>query len=162
MAATTPNKILLKTNDRDALSRPIKDAIAGGTITPGDMVEEYLDSGTLKVRRVSAADSALAGRMVALENIYNKDNQVKAIDANYSAGDNVRYVLLNAGDEFLANLELNDATTYGEALTCSNVGQVHDAPATATDIVANSIVGFALEALSASASVVQRVKIRAA
>jgi len=89
-----------------------KEGIAGGTITPGDLVDA-LPNGA--VSRQGAADAS-AQKAFALERDVTGDD----IDTDYAANDTVMYALCSPGVEVNANV--GGAITAGDILESGAAG----------------------------------------
>lgn len=90
MASTTPKRIVLSDDPfvrREALA-------AAEAITPGQLIE-FTTSLTVR-KHATAAGNAVA--MFAIENQYDDDNSVAAIDSPYGTADTVQYIIGRPGD----------------------------------------------------------------
>lgn len=150
-----PKTVLLKGD-------PIrKEAIAGGAITPGHLVD-FDNNGALVVHATAGGDAA---PRFAIEEEFIGDG----IDTAYAAGDQVQYVIARPGDEIYAILAAGQQITIGMALESAGNGtlRAHTQPvvdvgaAQDYSIATNAIVGYALENVTTVAAVA-RIKIEAA
>ena len=114
-----PNTILLK-------GRGIrKEAVAGGTITPGDLLT--INSSAQLIRHATAGGKA--GALFAVEN----DIVGKEIDDNYSANDYVQAEYLTTGCEVYANVAAAAAAiVIGDLLESDGTGGLRKAAASLT------------------------------
>lgn len=154
MAGTNPNTILLKPNGGDYDERPVEEALAGGTITPGMLI--LFSSGNV-IANGTAAD-ADAPAMWALEKEFLDPNVVTdpPIDVTYTSGQTVRYIWSQPGDKLYALLEAGANVARGAPLESNGAG--------ALQAYSNGkIIAFADEAKdnSVGGSAV-RIKVRAA
>ena len=150
MAATAPNTILLRVNERDG-ERPIyEDAVDGGaTVTPGEFL--VLDGGDIEPHGTAAGSGFLP--MVAVENIYKTVSGTKAIDTTYAATELCRYVIPQRGDKVYAWIEAgNAAVVEGAALESGASGNLQTA-------TTGQVLAYAAEAVDNSGGG-SRVRIR--
>lgn len=124
-----------------------KEANAGGTITPGHLIDW---SGVDLV--VHASAGANAQKMFAVED----DIQGNDLDDDYSSGDNVLYAVFSPGEEVYAFLAAGENASQGDYLESNGDGtlRVHvpEVGSGADAVVVNQIVGRATVALDLSAS----------
>lgn len=125
-----------------------KEASAGGTITPGHLIEF---SGADDVI-VHATAGGLATKAFAVED----DIQGNDIDDDYLSGVNVLYRVFHSGEEVRAWLAAGENASKGSYLESNGDGllRVHvpEVGSGAAAVVVNQIVGIATVALDLSAS----------
>ena len=123
-----------------------KEAIANAAITPGHLVERM---STGKVR-VHANAGQNAQRMFAIEDSL----QGKEISEDYSATNQVRFVVCRRGDEVVGILADGETAVIGSFLESNGNGElkVHAAGSAAVVEYPECIVGIALDAVDASDS----------
>jgi hypothetical protein len=113
------------------LSGPIHlvvDVPAGEAITPGHLIEMYLDGSTTKWRK-NASATEIAAHAVALEQIeFNK-----TIDDDYVAGDLVRAGFLGVGAVFYPLIASGQDIVKCELLQSAGDGTMKAATATTAD-----------------------------
>jgi len=122
-----------------------KEAIAAEAITPGELVA--FDANEKLVPHGSAGGNAQ--KMFAIEEDFVGDG----IDTDYSAGDQVQYVVAQRGDELYAFIEAAANVSRGDALESNGAGalQAHTAVSivesgSATKSVpVNALVAYAAE-----------------
>lgn len=135
----------------------VKEALAGGAITPGHLLEKT-STGTVVVHNSS---NVAAQKMFALENLPVAGGIADA----YASGDTVRYAILKSGDE--VNVLVADGTSAivkGVFLTSNGDGTVVTVTDTAGVTPLDSvIIGTALESVDNSGgSVDVRIKMEVA
>jgi len=134
-----------------------KEAIAAGTITPGDLLN--IDSTGKLVRHASAA--APAAPLFAVEN----DLAGKTIADNYSTNDYVQAEYLQSGFEVLANVAASaSAIIVGDLLESDGTGGLRKMtagnPAGSPPVFAGNALAQALEAVDNSAGITRaRIKV---
>lgn len=142
MASATPHTILLYRNGaRDGY---VQEEQASVAITPGDLIE-WDGSGALRPHTAGGNHSQ---RMIALENPYDDDNTVAAIDSDYQATDTVRYIYGVAGDKVYMNFAGGTAVVQGGALESNGDGSVTPVTVAAATLE-GAVVGFAEAAVAA-------------
>lgn len=146
MAATTAKTILLKINGGE---RPYFEAKANVALTPGELLKWSADD-ELDPHSMAGGN---AQPLFAVENPYDDDNTVAAIDSDYALGDTVRYVVAQPGDEIYAFLADGENVAKGDPLESDGAGalQAHTAPSIdesgsdTTTIYYRAIVAWAAE-----------------
>jgi len=155
----TPNKIVLGGDPRQ------KEDTAGATVTPGELLEFAAD-GDLQPHSTAPATDAdgSAQTMFADRGFGNSD-----IDTDYSAGEEVRYVIGRRGDEIYAFLADGEDVSKGDALESNGAGalQAHtgsaDSDSTSTQTYYDgAIVAYAAEDLNNSSGSPSRIKVECA
>jgi hypothetical protein len=141
-----------------------KEAAAGGTITPGHLVQ-YSAADTVTVHGTAGGN---ARKAFARE----WDIQGKGIDNDYSSGERVMYYVCRPGDEVYALVAAGaSAISVGDALESAGDGTLRKKAATTIDATAtttyteyeDSVVGYAKEAVNNSGgSSEARIKVEVA
>lgn len=140
MASTTPHTIIVYRNAaRDA---HIDEEQAEAAITPGMLVEKNPATGAL---RPHATEGGVNARKVALENPFDDDNTVAAIDSPWASTDTVRFLNAVQGDRlYMVYAAGGTALTTGDALISRGTGEL-----LLTTVVAGTldtaVVGYADE-----------------
>lgn len=135
----------------------IEEIEAGGTITPGMLLE--LDSSGEVIAHNSAGENVLP--MFALEDALQGDD----IDDDYSSGDKVQCWIPYRGDIVYAILANGNDVSVGDFLESAGGGELQkhaedtDSSGEATTIYTNQIVGVALEDVE-STSESERILVR--
>lgn len=127
--------------------------VAIGTITPGMLLARNT-AGLVLPHNLA---DGIAQQLVAVENLVDvKAPATKAIDTDYVTGEKVYIICARRGDQMWMLLENLEVTEIGSVLTSAGNGklQVNAAP-----VLPNSVVGFALEAITAGAQTRIRVEI---
>ncbi len=140
MASATPHTIILYNNH--ARDGHIDEDQAEAAITPGMLVELNPNTGALRPHATEGGPNA---RMVAIENPFDDDNTVAAIDSPWASTDTARYLHAAQGDElYMVYAAGGTALTTGDALISRGTGEL-----LLTTIVAGTldtaVVGFARE-----------------
>lgn len=146
MATTTSKRILLKVNGAE---RPIFEAKANAALTPGELLAWSADD-ELDPHGTAGGN---AQPMFCVENPYDDDNTVAAIDSDYALADTARYVVAQPGDEVYAFIAAGESVAKGDPLESDGAGalQAHTAPSidesgtATTTIYHRAIVGWAAE-----------------
>lgn len=94
----------------------IKEAPAGGAITPGEFIE-YTSTGTVIVADTAGGDLP---KLVALE----LETTAAGVDTDYAADDQVRFAAVYPGCEVQAVLAASQTITVGEILELNNAGNL--------------------------------------
>jgi hypothetical protein len=142
-----------------------KEGLAGGTITPGHLIEVYDDSGTKKLR-VHATEGGLAERAFAIEDPLQGQTALspesRTIDTNYVDTEQARYVLAAPGSVVQAWLEAGENVTQGDKLISSGSWTLIADGCEASGTTVRQVIGVAEETLdlSASGAVDTRIDIR--
>ncbi len=133
----------------------IEEMTAGGTITPG-MLVEMTSTGTC---RAHSAKDENAIPMFALED----EMQGKTVDDNYVATDQVQVWIPGRGDMVYALLAQGQNVTKGALLSSNGDGRLKAAPSLVStgDVFPLQIVAQAMESVNAS-SAAKRILIRIA
>lgn len=123
---------------------PVKEALAGGTITPGFLIA-YTSTGTVVVHPDAGKDACA---LFAIED----DLQGKGISDNYSSGNNVRFRMFQPGDIVFAYLANGQNVTRHAMLESNGAGylRVHTASSAGVVEYPKAIIGEALESVNAS------------
>lgn len=146
-ATRTPNTVLLKGD----IGQRYKERAAGATITPGMLIEDYLDT-TEKVRPHSVALGRWGG-LIAHENSLvgatsGNTTSGNTISDNYSSGEMVRCVGLYQGDVFYGILKAGQSVTNQDWVASNGDGKLCKAP---SEIIANNVAdGATLTSWTAS------------
>lgn len=122
----------------------IEEIVAGGTITPGMLLE--LNSSDAVVAHNSAGENQLP--MFALED----ELQGKEITDNYASADKVQVWIPGRGDQVYALLADGQNVSIGDFLESAGDGTLQAHAADSAAVPTQAIVGVALEALDLSAS----------
>ena len=129
---STPNTIYLKGDE------PVQEALAGGTITPGMLIERT-STGTF-LAHASAEGNAYA--LFALEN----DVVGKNIDTDYASGDSTYAVRAERGDQIYALADATVAITAGDELVSNGNGYLKKVTSAAVAVGnLRRVVALALE-----------------
>lgn len=138
-----------------------KEAVAGGTITPGMLLKR--SSATQVIAHNVSGGNAM--KLFALENGMIGDT----ITDNYVSGDQVQMAVFRPGDEAYLILKQGQNVAVGDPLESNGDGKLKkhtantiDTTASVTETIYESaIVGYALEAVNAS-SADARIKVEIA
>ena len=143
-----PNRIQLKGYGRQ------EEAVAAGTITPGDLLE--VDNAGKVV--VHNSEGAVCERAFALEDAL----QGRTISTNYTSGEVVTMLLAAPGDEVYAFIKAGSNVAIGTILISAGDGTlIPEANAASATVVAQRVaVAMAALDLSASGAVDTRVAVR--
>ncbi len=158
MATTTRYTIILRSNNPDNMMQRVREGTvaASQTIKPGHLLA-YTTSGTLKVHDVDGGNTQ--GTKVALENPWNGDTTVSAIEATYSASDWIPYIFAQPGDQLYMLLAVGENVAIGDALTSNGDGTLRAFTVPRIDgtggssgdyIYPEPVVGYAAEAVDNS------------
>lgn len=114
-----------------------KEALAGGTITPGHLLQRE-SNGNVVVHGVAAGNQ---GRLVAVENALEGET----IDDDYASGDTVQFRMMPPGSE--ANLLSSAAITQGNYVESAGDGRVRplSSSAATSEAQRHGVVGVAQE-----------------
>lgn len=160
MARATPQVITLQTaNSEGTVTR--RESLAGvANITPGELLTT---SAANTVIQHNVANGVLDGKKVALETQTPDDEVNITIDVDYANGDTVYYAEGVAGDEYYMWLAAGETSVVAppSQLQSDGAGALV-VSAGGAGILANSIVGYAAEAINNAAGIVavrQRVRI---
>jgi hypothetical protein len=154
MASNTNKTILVAVN---GAQRPIEEApVVTAAVMPGHL---------LNVTATGVAGLASAGavnrKAFALENPAAADPTLPAISQSYAVGDTCRFVYAQGGDLVYAHVASGNNVAFGDVLVASaTAGHLAKATVDATTL-AGALVGFAEEAVNATAAAA-RIKIRVA
>lgn len=140
MSAYSYRTIRIQTDAR------VKEALAGGAITPG-MLVAYTSTGTVVVHPSSGADAA---KMFAMED----DLQGKSITDAYASGNNVRFFAAQRGDLVFAYLASGQNVTCHDLLESNGAGYLTKHTASSAGVVEypEAIVGEAMESVNATSA----------
>ena len=119
----------------------IEEYVAGGTITPGMVVEIYQSSTATRLRAHNHEDGDVAPLMVALEN----ELLGGGIDDNYATGDQVQVWVVQRGEQFYGLLENGSHVEIGDKLTSKGNGRLKKWVADSDTPHTSQIVAVALE-----------------
>jgi hypothetical protein len=128
-----------------------KQGQASEAITPGHLVE----FGGAKELRKHATAGGPARKAFALEN----DLVGKGIDDAYAVGDLVQYGVFQPGSEVYALLGASQTIAKGDMLVSNGDGALRKLT---TEVQQDSLVGWALEAVTTGAAETKRIKIEVA
>lgn len=154
MAATNPNIVLLATNGGD---RPIVDILAGGTVTPGDLLVKG-SGGTVTALASAGANN---NKIFALTNPFATDSTATALSQTYASGDSVRCVYAMPGDLVYARLADTQTVAIGDPLGASATAGCLGKLTVSATTLEGAIVGYAEEAVTTSGAV-GRIRVRIA
>lgn len=155
MASATPHTILLYRNA--ARDGHIAEDQSEETITPG-MLVEHNPTAPNALRR-HATEGGVNQRMVALENPYDDDLTVAAIDSDWASGDTVRYLYADQGDRlYMVYAAGGTALAVNDALISRGTGELLRTDVTAATLD-TAVVGFADEVVAGTTT---RVRVRIA
>jgi len=131
-----------------------EEAVAAGTITPGNLLE--VDSAGKVV--VHNTEGAASERAFALEDALQGNNQ----DQDYSSGDVVTYLLATPGDEVSAFIKAGGTIAIGDILISAGDGTLIKEGDAASGTTVVQRIAVALEAvdLSTSGAVATRIPVR--
>ena len=161
MANTNSSTIVLRSNNRDngmqrVMESPCQAAV---TIRPGML----LAAGTTNtVKPHSTAGGNREGNKVAVDNLFSPPSAGAAIDATYAAGVTVPYVYGVTGDVLYMLLKTGNNVAKGAPLESGGAGNLQAAAAPAATVPADSIVGYAEEAVNNSSGSDARIRVRMA
>lgn len=141
MASTSPNVIVIRSNNTDNMRQRLREQACTVAVTPGMLLE--MASAT-QVRPHTTADGEAQGRKVAIENWWSDHGDGKAIDHPYAIGETVFYLFANPGDRLYMWLEAGASVAAGAPLTSNGAGSLQAVTVAAT-VVLGAIVGYAAE-----------------
>ena len=145
MANTAFNTIVIRSNNPDNAMQRVREAKAGGAITPG-MLCSITTSGTIVAH---AAEAGVAkGRFVALENPWSDHGSGKAIDHPYATNETVRYIPALPGDQLYMLVEASSTITIGDSLESSDTAGYLQESTVAATTLADSVIGYAAAAVT--------------
>jgi len=150
MTTTTDYTILLSANARDGMRPVYEDRYnnAAAAIMPGACLKLSGASGVV----LADSGNPVQG-LVAVENLFSDANNTAAIDDTYAQNETVRYARVQRGDEFLGILSDGESVSIGDMLVYGTTdGELVAAGTHDATLVTNTVVGFALQALSPSGS----------
>lgn len=139
MASSTFHTIVVQAPD-DLVH---KEALAGGTITPGMLLA--WSSGAL-IPHGSAA-GAVGVKMVAVETQTPNADTTAQIDVTYPSGDTVYYVTPRSGDVLNMLLKTGNNASIGSILVSDGAGAL-DVATVSTTTLESAVVGVAAAALN--------------
>lgn len=131
---------------------PRKEALAGGTITPGDLLERTTTADTVQCH--STKKGNVTPKIFAREN----DLVGNDIDDNYSSGEQVQMFVALPGDEVYVNIASDQTVAINDKLSSNGDGDLtvfqayEDSSGLGETHPSESIVAVALEALTATAT----------
>lgn len=100
-------------------NREIEDHPASAAITPGNLIERFLDSGTLKLRKHSTA-AGYATKMFALD----RAELNRSYTEDYATGDLVAAIVAKPGDVIYALIPSGHAIAAGAFLESNGDGNL--------------------------------------
>lgn len=156
MASSTPHTIVLYRNTDGILENEIQEDQANEAITPGALIE-YNSNGRLQNH---ATANGATQKMVALENPYDDDNTVAAIDSAYGTADTVRYLRAVTGDRLYMRYSGTSDLVLNDPLVSAGDGTLTETTIAAGTLV-GALVAFADEAITGTGSA-QRAIVRIA
>lgn len=156
MASSTPNSIILQSNNPDNMQQRTRQKLGNGTVTPGELLA-WANSGADVDQHATAGGNA-QGKKVAIENQFSDHGTGKAIDHAYADNETVNFIFAQPGDQLYMWLADGEVATVGSPLESDGAGslQVHtpqavdEGGAATFTIYADAIVGYAAEAVSPS------------
>jgi hypothetical protein len=154
MASSTYHTIVVRSNNPDNAVQRVREAKAGGAITPG-MLCEINSSGDI-VAHVTQGGPA-KGRLVALENPWSDHGSGPAIDHAYATGETVRYIRPQPGDQLYMIAEASAALAIGDPLGASDTAGLLEEITISATTLADSVIGYAAEAVTVGAGTTGRV-----
>lgn len=104
---------------------PLGEWIGSETITPGDLLEFFDDSGKMKLRKHSGA-AEMPRTIIALEKLLHN----KGVDDTYAAGEIVYAAELHKGSTWWARVPSGQDIAAGDALQSNGNGMLRAADAT--------------------------------
>lgn len=124
-----------------------KEALASGVIYPGMIVEYYGAETTIRAHATAGGNAAA---MVAIENAL----EGQEVGTAYASADQVQYMHLRPGDEFLAYIDNHETAAIGTFLESNGNGYFRVAEPDSSFGVTkvHSIVAQALEAKAGTGS----------
>lgn len=146
MAASAPHIVLLQINGAE---RPIFEKIAGGTVTPGDLL---VMASTGKVTAL-ASQGAVNQKMFALENPFAPDPTATALAQTYANLDNVRLIYAGRGDLVYARIADSQTIVAGDILQASATAGCLEKVTVGAGTLEGAAVGVAEEAVTTSGAV---------
>jgi len=152
MSSTTDHTIVLSTNSLETISGRVQEGYGSGTIYPGYLIE--LDTNEFLVAHATA--NGFQQRMVAIENPYDDDNTVAAIDSPYRTADTVRYIYGQPGDVLYMYLATGTAVRGRSRLTSNGNGTLRVSTVGTADL---DVVGTPDEDLVCATATRLRVRI---
>jgi hypothetical protein len=130
----------------------VQEDIGSGTIRPGDLIEYN----TAEALVVHATGTGWHQRMVAIENPYDDDNTVAAIDSPYLTSDTVRFIYAQPGDLLYMYLATGTAVRGRSRLASNGDGTLRVVTSGSADL---SVIGVPHEDLVCATRTRLRVRI---
>lgn len=157
MARATPQTIVIQAASPDG-TVVRQEALAGAAnITPGELL---VISAADTVVQHAAASGVLTGKLVALETQTPDDETALTIDVDYANGDTVYFAEGRPGDEYYMWLADTENAALSDQLQSDGNGHLL-VSAGGAGILANSIVGYAQEAVNnAAGGAPARIRVR--
>ena len=152
MSSTTDHTIMLSSAQPFNIEGRVQEGYGSGTVYPGYLVE--LDTSEYVVAHATA--NGFQQRMVALENPFDDDNTVAAIDSPYLTADTVRYIYGQPGDVFYMYLATGTAVRGRSRLTSNADGTLRVSTVGTADL---DVVGTPDEDLVCATATRLRVRI---
>lgn len=116
MASSTPHKIMLTTNEESAARPVFDDYLATAAITPGEILA--ISAG--KFIPHGSANGIAKPLRVAIESSYISDPTAVAIDHDYAADEQVRYVMPQSGDLCYIYVKASETVVKGVTYLASD------------------------------------------
>lgn len=131
----------------------VNEYVAGVQITPGMLIEQYIDTGKIKLRPQASA-TAVSGAAVALEKMIHN----KGVDDPYHVGELVLYAELRKGSSFWGLLPSGQDASANNGLLQSNGDGMLKA-ATAITAAAN-VAGYQALEVIGPVTVTTRIRVK--
>lgn len=158
MASTTPNTIVLRSNNRDNGMQRVSEApcLTAVTIRPGMLLAGGAGN---TVRPHNTATGNKEGVKVAID---NWQATASGIDTVYNAAETVRYIFASPGDVLYMLIKTGSNVAKGAALESAGTGalQAGTTPIAGTSV--DSVVGYADEAVNNATGSDGRIRVRIA
>jgi len=152
MSSTTDHTIVLSTAVPFNIEGRVQEDCGGGTIYPGYLIEYDANENLV----AHATGTSWHQRMVAIENPYDDDNTVAAIDSPYLSNDTVRYIYALPGDLLYMYLANGTAVRGRSRLVSNGDGTLRVSASGSADLI---IVGVPHEDLACATATRLRVRI---
>lgn len=158
MASSTPNTIVLRSNNRDNGMERVSEAPcqAAVTIRPG-MLLAYGTANTVKPHAVAVGNAE--GIKVAID---NWQATASGIDTVYNAAETVRFIFASPGDVLYMLLKTGNNVVKGGSLESGGAGNLQVGTTPVAGTLVDSVVGYAEEALNNASGSDARIRVRIA
>jgi len=156
MASTTFNTIIIRSNNPDNMQQRVREGLANGAITPGELLEWAATVNDLDQHGTAGGNSE--GKKVAIENPWSDHGTGKAIDHAYADNETVRFIFAQTGDQLYMWLADGQTVSQGDslmsdgtnALTAGGTQAVAESGSASYTVYTDQVIGYAAEDKAAS------------